>query len=710
MEFELKGRLVAGIENCFASVPWFSPPILIITALLDEVLALELCSRSSDNRWAVVWSDATSTSPATEIAQQSAECIALGEGTIVQVRVLGNVVKASLVTIEPNNEDDWEVLELNLELAEDAILKQVRIVHEAMRFPLWLHGRTIITSCVMSTFPKNAVVQLVSGTEVVIALKRRKKDTNSHENYNARALLRVQYTDRRLIYRTFVNNFELSVVFTSVAFVHPETAKRFSLDSLQLVAIVPRLSSEDGSKDPQNDVEKKTNRKEYRYAIVRLLVLDSVTKGHVMIIQSLHLYLRASLHSWVYLKGCNVLKKDISFLLFSPCHFNLRKDKNFEENGLEVLDSHKNLKTKNMLLKASSGTYMDVVDWSTHDEVIAALSHEPHCKEDAKVAYQSDNIKGLKNLVKAWFFAHFGSISSNTGEAIDSLILGNKTLIHIGVKGLKFGNREEVHASSNGSLENIHNATELPIEILNFDEINKGNNYLVGGSLFEKLQLGDPTSFHAIRERIFDEDTSFDISSLSWMERSASDVINRMMVLLSPASGLWFGTNNLPLPGHILIYGPPGSGRMLLASAVAKFVQEHEDLLAHIVFVSCSKLALEKAQNIHQALSGYISEAIDYVPSLVILDDIDSVIASSSDMAGSQPSSSVRLSCANASSGCLRTCSHVKHEIQKRCVQCSDDILQDVASKCDGYVAYDLGMHNFVTLHKFVILDCEGRR
>ncbi|KAL5538719.1 hypothetical protein UlMin_045272 [Ulmus minor] len=694
MEFELKVRLVAGIGNCFASVPWFSPPILTITALLDEVLALELCSRSSDDRWAVVWSGATSTSPAIKIAQQFAKCIALGEGTIVQVHVLGNVAKASLVTIEPNNEDDWEVLELNLELAEDTILKQVRIVHEAVRFPLWLHGRTIITSCVMSTFPKNAVVQLVSGTEVAIAPKRRKKDTNSHENSNARALLRVQYTDRRLIHRTFVKKFELSVVFTSVAFVHPETSKRFSLDSLQLVAVVPRLSSEDGSKDPQNDgvrvkisstakkanSGKQMNRKEYRYAIVRLLVSDSVTKGHVMIVQSLHLYLRASLHSWVYLKGCNVLKKDISFLLFSPCHFNLRKDKNFEENGLEVLDSHKNLKTKNMLLKASSGTYMDVVDWSTHDEVIAALSHEPHCKEDAKVAYQSDNIKGLKNL---------------------------------------FGNREEVHASSNGSLENIHNATELPIEILYVLTIPEESHH-IGGSLFEKLQLGDPTSFHAIRERIFDEDTSFDISSLSWMERSASDVINRMMVLPSPASGLWFVTNNLLLPGHILIYGPPGSGKMLLASVVAKFVQEHEDLLAHIVFVSCSKLALEKAQTIRQALSGYISEAIDYVPSLVILDDIDSVIASSSDMEGSQPSSSVRLSCANASSGCLRTCSHVKHEIQKRCVQCSDDILQDVASKCDGYDAYDLLLGKILECSifkicslqwhiKFVILDCEGR-
>ena len=32
----------------------------------------------------------------------------------------------------------------------------------------------------------------------------------------------------------------------------------------------------------------------------------------------------------------------------------------------------------------------------------------------------------------------------------------------------------------------------------------------------------------------------------------------------------------------------------------------------------------------------------------------------------------------------------LKHEIQKRSLQCADDILTDVASKCDGYDAYDL--------------------
>lgn len=44
---------------------------------------------------------------------------------IVQVRVVSDVPKATLVTIEPLTEDDWEVLELNSEHAEADILNQV---------------------------------------------------------------------------------------------------------------------------------------------------------------------------------------------------------------------------------------------------------------------------------------------------------------------------------------------------------------------------------------------------------------------------------------------------------------------------------------------------------------------------------------------------------------------------------------------------------
>lgn len=56
--------------------------------------------------------------------------------------------------------------------------------------------------------------------------------------------------------------------------------------------------------------------------------------------------------------------------------------------------------------------------------------------------------------------------------------------------------------------------------------------------------------------------------------------------------------------------------------------------------VSCSKLALEKPSSLRQALIRYISEAMEHAPSIIIFDDLDSIIASSSESDGSQPSSS----------------------------------------------------------------------
>lgn len=243
----------------------------------------------------------------------------------------------------------------------------------------------------------------------------------------------------------------------------------------------------------------------------------------------------------VYLKECNYVRKDIPLLSLSPCHFKmLEKAKHLEKNGLEVLDSHKNRRTKNMLLNASSVTYMDVVDWSTHDKVVAALSHESRCKEDEKDPCKDENAKGVVNLVKAWFIAQVNSIYSSKGIKVKSLILGSETLIHFEVKGYKFRSDNSPKASSNDIVENVK---KLPVEILYvltipeesrsggnayelvFDEINKDNNDLQG-ALFQRLEFSDPVTFKCVRELILDEDISTDISSLSWMETSALDVIN----------------------------------------------------------------------------------------------------------------------------------------------------------------------------------------
>ena len=159
------------------------------------------------------------------------------------------------------------------------------------------------------------------GTEVAVAPKRRKPNVDSNEDsytlssnkeHVAKALVRVQDADKRFIHKKVIKGVELGVGLTSVAIIHPETAKKFSLDSLQLVAVVPRSPSKERVKNSGNDAlrvkgsSKEANsgtlsdKKEHHQAIVRLLISDSVAKGHVMIAHCLRLYLRVSLHSCAF--------------------------------------------------------------------------------------------------------------------------------------------------------------------------------------------------------------------------------------------------------------------------------------------------------------------------------------------------------------------------------------------------------------------------
>ncbi|KAM7518793.1 hypothetical protein LguiB_017755 [Lonicera macranthoides] len=811
MEFEV--ILVAGIESCFISLPLALIQTLESTysGPLPPCLGLELRSRDADDQlWHVAWSGSASSSSSIEIAQQYAECIRLSDCITVRVRAVPNLPKATMVTIEPHSEDDWEVLELNAELAEASILKQVGVVHEAMRFPLWLHGRTIITFLVVSTFPKKSIVQLVPGTEVAVAPKRRKRNLDSHKDSStqssgkdAKALLRTQDPDRRFVHKCEINGIEIGVVLTSAVFVHPETAENYSFEPFQFVVIEPRLALKESKKNQETDGLKIRSRStaivpkngiradkwDHCQAIVRILVSESVAKGHVMLSQSLRLYLRADLHSWVYVKRCNInLQKDAPLFSLSPCHFKMSgKNEALENNGSEDLDNHKNIKTKNSFLENKSDTDMGVIDWSTHERVVSALSYESPINMDEE-AIKSNSRKGISCLLRSWCLAQLQAIVSSTGVQVNSLVVGSKTMLHFEVKGNQFAKDGKLQGSYSGSLGKRNRNGEssvdvlyllsVPEESLHVGEVNgyelpfdedKGDNTKLKSLelMLGKLHLGEGISFHSIKERSSDKRLNMSISSLDWMGTAASDVTNRLTLLLSPASGMMFSTYNLPFPGHVLIYGPPdkvtkrieklkrsfgsgfprrshkrrdhGSGKTLLASAVAKSVEEHEDILAHIVFVPCSRLSLDKSPTIRQTLSGYISEALDHAPSVVIFDDFNSIISSSSDSEGSQPSSSVmaltefladimdeyaekrRSSCgigpiafiasvqtlnsipqtlsssgrfdfhvqlpapAAAERGAL-----LKHEIHKRSLQCSDDVLLDIASKCDGYDAYDL--------------------
>ncbi|XP_027149181.1 peroxisome biogenesis protein 1 [Coffea eugenioides] len=787
MEFEV--RVVGGIESCFASLPLSLIHTLQSTSIsgsLPPLLPLELRSiRNHDKLWHVSWSGCASSSSAIEIAQLYAECIELLDRTVVQVKVTPNVPKATLVTIEPHTEDDWEILELNSEHAEEAILKQVGIVHEAMRFPLWLHGQTSVTFLVVSTLPKNPVVQLVPKTEVAVAPKRRKRNSDSHKDSSiptsesrhpeTKALLRVQDLDKKYVSRHNVHGVEMEVSLTSAVFLHPETASRYSFNSLQLLLMVRRpLSKENKSNDGKDNLrmrgsrmEKEANngnsidKQEHSQAVVRLLISESVAKGHVMLSQPLRFYLRAGLHSWVYVKTWSGnLKQDIPFIKLSPCQLEkLHEDEAFENDGTDVLVGQKNFKANQMLFRTNSGAEMGMIDWSIHERIIAALCNKSPGDEDQKDGTESGIKKGLLTFLQAWCQAQCDAIISNSGLQVSSLMLGSKTLVHFTVEGKFFDQPGKLQGPKVGLFKRQHKAGERSADILfilsitdesmhakkmdayeiSFDHRKENGEDKSLESLLPKLHLSDGVCIYAVNEQVSDKNSGLAISSLNWMGTAASDVINRLTALLSRNSVLMLSNYELPLPGHVLIYGPPGSGKTLLATVAAKSVQDNVEILAHVVNVCCSRLTSEKHSNIRQALSGYISEALDHAPSVVIFDDLDSLISSSPNpevqqqslysvgltqflldimdeyeekqgrMCGIGPiafiataqsltnvpqtlSSSGRFDChvKLPAPAAAERAALLKHEFQKRHLECHDDVISDIASKCDGYDAYDI--------------------
>ncbi|KAH6765488.1 peroxisome 1 [Perilla frutescens var. hirtella] len=776
MEFEV--RAVGGIDSCFVSLP-LSLIQTLQSGYLPPILALEL--RSNDHLWHVAWCGAASSSPSSiEIARHYADCIGLSDRTTVKVRVVSNLPRATLVTIEPLTEDDWEILELNSELAESVILKQVGVVHEQMRFPLWLHGQTVVMFLVLSTFPQNPVVQLVPGTEVAVAPKRRKNlsQPSPDEGHTiAKAQLRVQDLDNRFIYKYDENGIEMDIIFTSGVFVHPETAKKYCFTSHQLVEISPRSQFKNSKKKLHS--RNKSNEKEANngnhtdmggfshHVIVPILLCDSVSKGHIMLAQSLRLYLGAELHSWVLVKGCNVsANKDIPPFSISPYHFKMfEKDEFTENNSQEVVSNLEYHKQKDMLNNMGSNAEMGLSDWSMHDKVVATLSSgsshdgvEGTTTKTGERHSKGGHRNGVSDLLRVWCLTQLDTIVSNSAEDVSSLIIGSKNLLHLKINYQRLPRNCRIPTPSEKFLRNRNQAEETLVDILymlspveeslhdkdynsyelTFDKGSRGNYTSKSlDMLLEKLQLGD-ILFSRVAPLILPANVlSAAVSSLDWMGTAPFDVNHRLTSLLSPTSGMLFSIYNLPLPGHILICGPAGSGKTSLAKASAKYIEGCKDILAHVVFVSCSRLTLEKPSTIRQLLSSSISEALDHAPSVIILDDLDSLVSSSSDLEGSQPSSSSAaliefladlldegkqrslcgigpiafiatvqsltsfpqsLSCSGRfdfhvnlpAPAAAERSAMLKHEIEKRSLQCSNDLFSDIASKCEGYDAYDL--------------------
>ncbi|KAG8905544.1 Peroxisome biosynthesis protein pex1 [Tulasnella sp. 403] len=112
-----------------------------------------------------------------EIDPQYAQCLGFLENDVVEIGLLHDLPAAQSVSTEPLSADDWEILELHAEYVEHNLLSQVRVAAKGQEVDVWVLGRTRIRFRIVGCEPNAPAVLLTTNTEVVIAPKVRSATT-----------------------------------------------------------------------------------------------------------------------------------------------------------------------------------------------------------------------------------------------------------------------------------------------------------------------------------------------------------------------------------------------------------------------------------------------------------------------------------------------------------------------------------------------------
>ncbi|KAL2919052.1 Peroxisome biosynthesis protein pex1 [Polyrhizophydium stewartii] len=106
------------------------------------------------------------------------QALGLRQGQQVNVSFVQGIAGAESVSVEPASPDDWEILELHAGYLEEQMLNQLRIVFPGQTFTVWIYNQTCITLKIVDTTPPGQKCMRLSESAEIIVAPKPREDPN----------------------------------------------------------------------------------------------------------------------------------------------------------------------------------------------------------------------------------------------------------------------------------------------------------------------------------------------------------------------------------------------------------------------------------------------------------------------------------------------------------------------------------------------------
>ncbi|EFA82983.1 peroxisomal biogenesis factor 1 [Heterostelium album PN500] len=656
--------------NCFVCLP---PKIVHSLFLLAEKNAISVNSLTLELSWYdkstkkerkinVGWSggasDPSSGPDAIEMNAELGDAIGIADHTRVTVKAqIGSVPQATSVQVEPLTSDDWEILELHQEYLEQQILNQVNVMTRGQIVPIWIHHSTIIKLKIVDTAPSE-IVRLTNQVEIAVAPKPRNLPapaataTHNAESLKPRTLL-VQ---------------DLSVDPTTsqtTIYISSQSLQQFHWNEGDIVQITIDNCNNNNNNNSSDKNNKNSNNKSNsrRYSLFND-DNDNIdendhhnnkTNNNGDGAQKIKIGGARSIYARVY----------ISSQTRSNQHILIGRNQRLTSSIFI------NSKVRVKLIPPHSLPICPIHSMTLH-QVIYQSNHIPFAAKTPKSMVLPSHV--LKEIVREWSAKFLsstryplvnGSILSippstkHNTPTIDLFIQFNQqqqnqqqqqqqqskdkkadfasylnSTINNRIGGVLDDNNisAAVASSHQNNINNNNNNSQQQQQQQHSNNIdNNSNKYQMNYGLYMVGADSFMTDINIGRlEKLLKLDDFYEIGDIFYrvggIQQKIKESLEYMTLLLRSDYSLVRTRLGTPGFGGIIITGPHGSGKTLLATALSSYLASNSNSLAYVVKLNCSELKEVKVEKIRKILAKTFEKVENSRPSILLFEDLDAIL------------------------------------------------------------------------------------